>query len=74
MPWASDEHETATPTTPNDRPLVVLLVCSLLVALEAGAAFAAWRLGSPLYLGVPLAVVPPATRPFLIRAARLSRV
>ena len=71
MPWASGEDETATPTPPNDRPLVVLLVCSLLVALEAGAAFAAWRLGSPLYLGAPLAVVSPATRPFLIATAAI---
>ena len=69
MPWAPDEHETATPTPPNDRPLVVLLVCSLLLALEAGAAFAAWRLGSPTLLGTPVAVVSPATRPFLISAA-----
>ncbi len=68
-PWASDEHETGTPTPPNDRPLVVLLVCSLLLAMEAGAAFAAWRLGSPSYLGMPLAVVSLAARPFLIPTA-----
>src|SRR5439155_2012738 len=71
MPWASDDHETATPTPPNDRPLVVLLGCSLLLAMEAGAAFAAWRLGSPSYLGAPVAVVSPATRPFLISAAAM---
>ena len=69
MPWPPDEHETVTPAPPNDRPLIVLLVCSLLLALEAGAAFAAWRLGSPSFLGAPLAVVAPAARPFLIRAA-----
>ncbi len=69
MPWPPDEHETVTPAPPNDRPLIVLLVCSLLLALEAGAAFAAWRLGSPSFLGAPLAVVAPAARPFLIRTA-----
>src|SRR2546426_9141952 len=69
MPWPPDEHETVTPAPPNDRPLIVLLVCSLLLALEAGAAFAAWRLGSPSFLGAPPAVVAPPTRPFLIRAA-----
>src|SRR6266705_543286 len=69
MPWPPDEHETVTPAPPNDRPLIVLLGCSLLLALEAGAAFAAWRLGSPPFLGAPLAVVSPAARPFLINAA-----
>src|SRR5947208_17144573 len=69
MPWPPDEHETVTPAPPNDRPLIVLLVCSLLLALEAGAAVAAWRLGSPSYLGAPVAVVSPATRPLLISAA-----
>src|SRR6266566_9957939 len=69
MPWPPDEHETVTPAPPNDRPLIVLVVCSLLLAMEAGAAFAAWRLGSPSYLGAPLAVVSPAARPLLIRAA-----
>src|SRR2546426_5412583 len=37
--------------------------------MEAGAAFAGWRLGTPSFLGTPVAVVSPATRPFLIRAA-----
>src|SRR5437773_8354945 len=70
MPWPShDEHETVTPAPPNDRPLIVLLVCSVVLAMEAGAAFAAWRLGTPSYLGAPVAVVSPATRPFLISAA-----
>src|SRR6266566_3756094 len=69
MPWPPDEHETATPTPPNDRPLIVLLVCSLVLAMEAGAAFAAWRLGTPSFLGAPIAIVSPAARPFLIRAA-----
>src|SRR5207245_9693236 len=57
------------PAPPNDRPLIVLLVCSLLLALEAGAAFAAWRLGTPSFLGAPIAIVSPGARPFLIRAA-----
>ncbi len=69
MPWDPEEHDTSVPTPPNDRPLVVLLGCSLLLALEAGAAFAAWRLGSPSFLGAPLAVVSPTTRPLLIRVA-----
>src|SRR5438445_13227713 len=69
MPWPQHEQETVTPAPPNDRPLIVLLVCSLVLAMEAGAAFAAWHLGSPSFLGAPLAVVAPATRPFLIRAA-----
>src|SRR6266700_982242 len=71
MPWPPDEHETVTPAPPNDRPLIVLLVCSLLLALEAGAAFAAWRLGSPSFLGAPLAVVSPGARASLIRVAAL---
>src|SRR3989442_10823456 len=69
MPWPPHEHETVTPAPPNDRPLIVLLVCSLVLAMEAGAAFAAWPLGSPSFLGAPLAVVAPVLRPFLIRAA-----
>src|SRR5213594_2796145 len=69
MPWPQHEQETVTPAPPNDRSLIVLLVCSLLLAMEAGAAFAAWRLGSPSYLGAPIAVLSLATRPLLIRAA-----
>ena len=71
MPWGQDHQDTTTPSPPNDRPLMVLLVCSLLLALEAGAAFAAWRLGSPPFLGLPMAVAAPATRTWLIRLAAL---
>src|SRR5919108_4367596 len=71
MPWGQDHQDTTTPSPPNDRPLMLLLVGSLLLALEAGAAFAAWRLGSPPFLGSPMAVAAPATRTWLIRLAAL---
>ncbi len=71
MPWGQAREDMATPSPPNDRPLIVLLVCSLLLALEAGGAFAAWRLGSPPFLGSPMALAAPATRTWLIRLAAL---
>lgn len=69
MPWGQSDQGTAVPSPPNDRPLLVLLGCSLLLALEAGAAFAAWRLGTPSFLGAPVAVVAPGTQALLIRVA-----
>src|SRR2546427_8404765 len=71
IPWGEDHQRTPTPSPPNDRPLIVLLVCSLLLSLEAGSAFAAWRLGSPSFLGTPVAVTAAVTRTWLIRLAAL---
>src|SRR3989449_5896900 len=60
MPWASGEDETATPTPPNDRPLVVLLVCQARFGHEpdiAGARHAAWGITSVAALGGMWAVI-----------------
>jgi type IV secretion system protein VirD4 len=71
LPWGREQRDAGTPSPPNDRPLMVLLGCSLVLALETGAAFVTWRLGNPRFLGAPIAVVAPTTRPWLIRLAAI---